>query len=222
MLRGCSADTENAQGGAAKKTEHNPKGMMKAIFSVGVMRLAPCQPPLYRGAQISGAHRRSKGMAMNFSKALHLQGTQQRNSRIYQGILLPLPKLYAKNENQDFEEKDPLTPMQSTIELLLFTNKLNAANSDDKGENGEEIMNDSGEITLCQRDAEQHNIARLRISKDMSVHQIGESIQKAADTGQQRAYAEGFRHLAFNGIGGVIHNEKRAADVGISAGSKRP
>lgn len=83
-------------------------------------------------AKVADAHGRGIDMSLYGMKALHLQSTDKRDQGIGQGIE-PLGEEGDQKEQEDFQEEDPLPPVEAALFFQMKTDAFRGDNAQEEG-----------------------------------------------------------------------------------------
>ena len=93
-------------------------------------------------------------------------------------------------EHRDLEDQGKaLRPLQPPTHWWI-PGLLGNADADEESQNRKHVPYRAEPVTAGREDAEQHDVARLRVSEHAAVGDVRESIEKAAGDGQERREAE--------------------------------
>lgn len=162
-----AADGDGADDGTNHKAQNDAVKEQASQQCLPVFGKEVVAQGLGGSAEVTNAHGSGSTAAVDFAKTLYLCTAGQRNQTVGRQITGLRQKAHSQ-ENQCLKKHCDLAPVKERTLLQKMPVDIRAGNAYAKRENGEEILQCFGKVSLREIDPQQKNIAGLGIGKDMS------------------------------------------------------
>ena len=147
------------------------------------------------GPEVADAHGRGDGVAVNFTEGLHLEAAGQGGQAVGQQI----PRLGLEgheDQHPDLDQHADLPPVQADLPALeMLPDEKGQGDARAEGQHGAAVLLDHAPVALGEVHAEEQDVARLGVGKDLAAEQVGVGVHEAPGEGQQQAQADGLGDL---------------------------
>ena len=158
------------------------------------MRMEVFAQRLGRAAEIADAHRAGIGVAVDLVERVHLHGADEGDQGVGQRV--DAVRQEADDEKKrDLLDQDQLPPVQLPEIAEAHVDELRRHRAEHEGQERDRIPEAHGPVAPQQRRAQKHDVARLRVGKDLPAADIGIGVLKAARERDEHGRLERVGHL---------------------------
>ena len=135
---------------------------------------------LYAASQIAGAHDRNIRKSSKRTERLCLKRADKRDSDIDHAVCPVCGQKKADGQEQDFKGQYNVPPLDKSAVADMTSYALCQKNSQQKRQDGEDIVGRLTKIPLGKTDAKQNEIAGLTVGENASPYKISISVQESS------------------------------------------
>lgn len=179
--------------GSRDKAENGSEIEQGRLRVLLVVRVDICGDFLRAASKVPYAHGRRERVSVQLSERLHLDAARQRRKAVCQQVHILRHKRNAGQE-KDFDKHSKLSPVKMTF-ASHYANDIRHRDADGKRQHRHSILSTLFKRAAGYMNAQQQQIARLRIGEDVIAHKIGVGVHHASRQRQKRRYLNGIRHL---------------------------